>query len=115
MEYFSLRISILCLVNDNQIPEYGYTQDIQIHIVQAADYESAFKKAIEIGKIEEHSYNNESGNKVKWAFKEVEAITSLGASVLGKEISSRMEGLHPEKPIEFKTVFKPEASEPIFN
>ena len=113
MNYFSIRISIICLVDESQIPEDGYTQDIQIYIVKAGDFDEAFKKAIEIGKSEEQDYINEFGNKVKWVFKEVEAITRLGDSVLGIEISSRMEGFNPENPIAYETPFRPEKSDPI--
>ncbi len=115
MEYYSIRISILCLVDEIKIPKDGYTQDIQVHIIEANNYEEAFKKGIEIGKKEETDYSNEFGNKVKWVFKEIESITNLGSSVVGVEISSRMEGLYPDGVIKFETEFKPEKSEPNFN
>lgn len=115
MDYYSVRNAIICLVDDREIPDDGYTQDIQVRIVQASDFEDAFQQALKLGREEEHEYRNEDGRKVRWAFKEVEVITKIGHDVLGVEISSRMEGIHPKEPLDINTLFYPEASEPKFN
>ncbi len=99
MAYFGVRISIVCL-SPGAIPEDGYTQDIQVHIVKASTLEAAFDKACDIGKREENSYLNSAGEEVRWRFRVVEAITALGDDVVGKEVSSRMEGWRPSSPIE---------------
>ena len=115
MSYFSVRLSIICIVNKSGIPEDGYTQDIQIHIVEAKDYEEAFKKALEIGKAQEQEYKNEALETVAWKFKEIEHIRNLGNSVTGVEVSSRLEGYFPDKQLEIGVEFSPENSEPTLD
>lgn len=115
MNYFSVRIAILCIADETVVPEDGYTQDIQVHIVKAINFSEAFQKALEIGKNEEDTYRNEANQTVRWIFREVEAITDLGAEIEGKEVSSRMEGYYPQNPISVSTQFEPEKSTPIYN
>lgn len=112
MSYYGIRIAILC-VTEGAMPSEGYTQDIQVHLVDAVDDADAFKKALEIGRKEEHSYKNNDGDEVRWLFKGVEAITCLGGDVEGKEVSSRMEIFYPDSPLDLKFELNPEASNPI--
>jgi len=114
MNYYGVRIVILC-VTEGGIPEEGYTQDIQVYVVDAKDDNEAFSKALEIGRKEEHSYKNKYGEEVQWLFKEVEAITYIGENIEGKEVSSRMEGFYPELPIGIETKFDPEKSDPTIS
>lgn len=113
MNFYSVRISVLCLVDDGLIPSDGYTRDIQVHLIKAKDNEEAFEKALEIGRAEETTYSNEEGRKVRWAFEKIESITLLGKSIEGGEISSRMEGYFPKAPLPFESVFQPESDEPF--
>ena len=110
MPIYAVRISVLCII-EGGIPDDGYTQDIQVHIIEALDDETAFSTSLAIGKSEEHEYKNDSGGLVRWVFKEIESITNLGDSVLGKEVSSRMEGYYPKQPLEISANFSPETSE----
>lgn len=113
MNFYSVRISVLCLVDDGLIPAEGYTRDVQVHLVKAESNEAAFKAALEIGKAEETEYSNESGCKVRWAFEKIEAITLIGTTLEETEVSSRMEGYFPKAPIAFESVFHPESSQPF--
>lgn len=106
---------MICIVDDGKVPEGGYTQDIQVHIVEASDFEEAKAKAIEIGSNEEHSYANENGDTVYWKFKEIEYIRKLGSSILGVEISTRLESCNSDEAFTGETDFQPEQSEPIID
>ncbi|OUS24524.1 hypothetical protein A9Q99_24310 [Gammaproteobacteria bacterium 45_16_T64] len=112
MNYYGVRISVICVVDDEVIPEDGYTLDVQVHIVEAKDYEEAFSNALVIGKQQEQTYKNDSGNDVVWRLKEIEYIRKLGV-VTGVEISSRFEGYFPDSTLDVQTSFNPENSEPI--
>lgn len=114
MNYYSACISILC-VTEGDIPEDGYTTDIQVHVFAALNFDEAYKKALEIGYREEQEYKNESKGKVRWVFKEVEAITNLGENIDGKEVSTRMEGYYPPEPLGIDVSFSPEKSHPLYN
>ena len=115
MKYFSVRISIVCIVDDNILPENGYSLDIQVHIVEATDYDDAFNQALELGRKSETTYKNDAGNDVYWRFKEIENIRYLGSALTGMEVSSRLEGYFTQQPLTMKTKFNPEESTPIFD
>lgn len=90
MNLFSIRIAVIFIVDDGAAPDDGYTQDIQVHIVEAFDFDQAFVKALEIDKSVEQSYKNEDGHDVVWRFKDVENIRKIGKVVTGVEISARL-------------------------
>ena len=115
MEYYSITISIICIVDDGKLPKEGYTQDIQVHIVKASGFEEAQLKAVEIGRSEEHEYKNENGNTVYWKFKEIEYIRKLGESITDVEVSTRLEHLPSDEILTSKTNFCPEKSEPLID
>ena len=115
MDYYSVTLSIICIVDDGEIPEDGYTQDIQVHIVQANDFDEAKFKAIEIGRAEEHKYKNRDDNDVFWRFKEIEYIRKLGKKVTGVEVSTRLETFFEVCLYDSSTKFEPESSDPIMD
>ena len=113
MDYFGVRISLVCVVENREMPEEGYTKDVQVHVVEAINFEDAFKKALKVGRGEETEYKNELGERVKWKFLEIEEIRTLGADLRGKEISSKLEGYYPENELNILDQFRPEDSQPM--
>lgn len=112
MDYYSVRFTVICIVDGAAIPEMGYTLDVQVHIAQAEDYKDAFAQALAIGRNEEQTYKNGDGKDVVWRLKEIEYVRKLGPVVTGREISSRFEEYHPDKPLSICERFHPEKSTP---
>lgn len=115
MNLFSIRIAVICIVDDGVVPEDGYTQDVQVHLVEAYNFDEAFVKALAIGKAQEQSYKNDEGNNVVWRFKDVENIRKIGDVATGVEISTRFEEFFPQSPLNVNSKFSPEKSEPIID
>ncbi|NNF97861.1 MAG: DUF4288 domain-containing protein [Desulfobacteraceae bacterium] len=113
MNYYSVRIAVIGIVDDGVIPDDGYTQDIQVHVVRAEGFDEAFDKALEIGRSQERCYQNEDGHSVIWRFKEIEYVRNLGQQVVGVEISTRFESYFPIKALGANSRFCPEESNPI--
>ena len=113
MDYYSVTISVICIVDDGKLPEDGYTQDIQVHIVEAHNFDEAKIIAIDIGRAQEHEYKNADGNNVFWKFKEIEYIRKLGKVLTGVEVATRLEPIRDDEIYNGATNFNPEKSEPI--
>ncbi len=65
--------------------------DEQIHLLRAPDEETAYTKAIELGKNKEHSYQNEADETVSWEFIGLADLEELDATIRdGVEIRSRL-------------------------
>ena len=115
MNYYSVTLSIICIVDDGTIPESGYIQDIQVRIIKAHSFKDALQKALILGKEKEHHYRNENGHNVYWKLKEIEYVRKLGKELNGLEVSTRLENLHINEPYDKNTIFSPEKSEPIMD
>jgi len=64
----------------------------QIHLIEAEDGDLAYKKALQLGKTHEHSYENYEGNTVYWEFVGLENLEELLDEMIqdGSEIRSRV-------------------------
>ena len=62
----------------------------QVRLIRAATPEAAYDRACELGNTDEHSYENESGEKVSWRFIGLAELVQLNDSELrdGSEILS---------------------------
>lgn len=98
MNYYSARIALVCLV-PGPVPEEGYTVDIQVHVFKACGFDDAENTALEIGRSEEHAYDNQFGQRVAWRFLRIETITHLGSTLDRTAVSSRMEAWTPGSPL----------------
>src|SRR5260221_8327196 len=69
------------------------TCDEQIRAIRAPNAEIAYEKALQIGKREEHSYQNMYGQTVTWAFVGLDDLDELDNTMHdGVEIRSRLFG-----------------------
>ncbi len=70
----------------------SWTLDEQICVLQAANGEVAYDKAVQLGKSTEHSYPNSNGDEVRWTFLGLNNLEELvGNSITdGTEIRSRL-------------------------
>ncbi len=66
--------------------------DLQVKLIRAPDLETARRRAIELGKQEDHSYPNADGEIVAWQFKGIHRIEELEDATLvdGGEVFSVM-------------------------
>lgn len=115
MGLYSITFSIICIVDDGEVPEDGYLQDIQVHIVEADDTDEAMKKAIARGRLQETDYRNSDGKTVYWKFKEVEYIRQLGPDPTKVEVATRLEQFHTSALYRADHDFCPEKSHPIID
>lgn len=84
--------------------------DRQIKVLRASCPEAAHKRALEVGKQENHSYKNSSGEKVSWRFAGLSNLKALQVDEIldGTEIHSCLERGKPKMEIRRKrdlTVF----------
>src|SRR5882672_9174511 len=64
----------------------------QVRVLTAADAEEAYQKALQLGRSAEHEYDNNEGEKIRWAFcglSDLDELMSEGVED-GSEITSRI-------------------------
>jgi hypothetical protein len=100
-----------CRVNGDETGPW--TCDEQIRLLQASDEETAYQKALALGKDEEHAYANTYDQTVSWEFVGLAGLDEVLDQSLhdGCEIRSRLftdpdptHLIHVEHPSEYETV-----------
>jgi hypothetical protein len=66
--------------------------DLQYHLVRAAGAEDAYRKALELGRAEEHAYENPDGEIIRWSFAGLHDLRELDDQDLvhGAEVYSSL-------------------------
>ena len=59
----------------------AWTCEEQIHLLRAPDADTAYKKAMDLGKKQEHSYNNVYDETVNWMFLGLEDLDELDGQI----------------------------------
>jgi hypothetical protein len=57
--------------------------DVQYRLVRAVDAESAYERALALGKRQQHSYKNRDGNTCEWVFAGLEDLRVVDDQELG--------------------------------
>ncbi|MBG9390088.1 DUF4288 domain-containing protein [Caenimonas aquaedulcis] len=114
MPLFCARLLVVVLVEGRK-PRKRNTCDYPFVIVKARDNSSAFKRALKLGQAQEHRYQNDKGQWVRWAFVRVEHIWRLEEPIEGKEVGSMMDVLESDAPLSFESSFNPGSSEPTYS
>ncbi|MBU1536488.1 DUF4288 domain-containing protein [Myxococcota bacterium] len=114
MSWFSARLLIVSIVDDGE-PEDNCLCDYPFFVFQAMDEQEAIAKALQLGYEQEHTFRNEDGNDVRWAFAQIDQIWNLGDEIDGKEIGSLMDYWKPENPIMANHQFCPREAVPDFD
>ena len=116
MPYYSARLHVVSLVNnEKKLAESEYTCDYPFVVFDAVDDDSAFQRALSLGRDQETEYENGEGELVRWSLRAVEHIWRLGDDIEGREIGSIMDVYRPGEPLEFDSPFSPESESPIFS
>src|SRR5215470_15377164 len=107
--WFSTRIRMICLIE----PEGGHSYMDSVIVFRSTDFDSAFTRALEMGREREESYLNESDCRVVWRLKEIISLDIIDFENLdGVEVYSEPVDLNPGELIPFNTEFHPEQSQP---
>jgi hypothetical protein len=114
MTYYCVRLLIVCLV-DSRKPRRRNLYDYPFVVFRAANYTSAFKVALKLGKAQETRYEGSTGHSVRWAFVRVEEIKRLGRKLDGVEVGSILDRLQTNEPLKFGKRFHPERSKPFLS
>jgi len=78
---------IAVLVFESRIVEdpadYDASVDVQYRLVRAVDAETAYERALALGKRDQHSYKNCDGNTCEWFFAGLEDLRMVDDQELG--------------------------------
>jgi len=108
MRWYVAELIVICRVGKSPKGETLY--DRQIKVLRASDDEAAYRRVLQLGKEENHSYKNSAGEKVYWRFAGLGNLEALQDEQIsdGTEIHSRLERGDPKREIRRKrdlTVF----------
>ena len=86
-QWFSTQVRILCLIEG----EGAVSQGESVHVFRAQDWESAFVRALELGRGHEQEYANGDGDLVRWRLDRVVTLDMLRVEDLdGVEVYSSL-------------------------
>jgi len=119
MPMFSARLHVICIVDAEDAagtsPDYKYTCDYPLVLLEADNEEAAFRRALELGKRNETSYKNSDGETVRWALRAVEHIWHLPEKLDGVEVGSVLDAYQTDELLTIDTDFEPESRRPMFS
>jgi hypothetical protein len=100
---------MVCLIE----PKGGYSYMDSVILFQSTDFDSAFTKALQLGRKREESYLNDENHQVVWKLKEIISLDIIDFNSLdGVEVYSETVDLDPGELIPFNAEFRPEQSQP---
>ena len=107
--WFSSKVRLVCLVEPK-----GATRFMEsVFLFRAADFESAFIRALELGRRQEQTYANADHQTVWWKLASVISLDQIGPELAdGVEVYSEPVPLPQGQEIPFHTEFAPEQSRP---
>src|SRR5262245_38657422 len=91
MQWYVAELIVRCRIAQAQKDKMLY--DRQIKVLRAPTDELAYERALELGKAQNHSYNNTAGEKVFWEFMGLGNLETLDEREIsdGTEIHSRLD------------------------
>jgi hypothetical protein len=107
--WFSAKLRIAVLIESVGLWEWMEV----VHLFRASGFDTAFGRALALGRTHEQEYPNERGQRVRWRLARVETLNMIRDEDLdGAEVHSEfVAGKDSEEP-EFDTVFDPESHTP---
>ena len=112
MDYYSARLVVIILVDDGN-PKKQHNYDEAIIVFKARDREHAFERTLELGCEQEHIYQNDKGQDVRWALVDEPQIRFIGPKIDGVEVISKLFTRTSKTPVSFDQQFEPEKRLPI--
>jgi hypothetical protein len=89
-KWYVTKLILQCRVNDDRVGPW--TCDEQVRVLRAKDDDTAYEKALRLGREAEDSYQNVHGETVSWEFVGLANLDELGSPSIrdGTEITSRL-------------------------
>ena len=107
--WFSTKVRLVCLIEPIGAVRYMDS----VYVFRSADFQTAFTRALALGKSQEKTYGNVDQQKVVWKLAEVVSLDMItAASLNGAEVYSEPVDLAPEDALPMDAVLHPEHSEP---
>ena len=78
--WFSSRVRMICLIE----PEGGHDYMDSVFVFQSTDFDSAFTKALELGRKQESMYLNVENRQVVWKLKEIISLDVIDSETLNQ-------------------------------
>ena len=102
MRWYVAELIVVCRVRKSSKGKALY--DCQIKVLRADDHEAAYRRALQLGKNENHSYKNSADETVYWRFAGLANLQELLDEEIsdGTEIHSRLERGDPKSEIRHK-------------
>ena len=102
MPWYVAELIVSCRVGKSSKGKTLY--DRQVKVLRASTHEAAYQRALELGKEENHSYKNSTGEKVFWRFAGLGNLEVLQDKEIsdGTEIYSRLQRGDPKSEIRRK-------------
>jgi hypothetical protein len=96
MPWYVAELIVCCHVGKS--PKGRTLYDRQVKVLRASTHEAAYQRALELGKGENHSYKNSTGEKVSWRFAGLGNLEVLQDKEIsdGTEICSRLQRGDPK-------------------
>jgi uncharacterized protein DUF4288 len=111
MKFYSARLLYIILVDTGR-PRRRNHYDERVVVFRARDFDHAFTRALALGRAAETRYMNRYGQAVRWALVEVLNVDHIGARVDGREVASKRHTRLSQKPVPFRSRFRPAQSRP---
>ncbi len=108
---YAARMLHVCVVGDGK-PRRRNLCDETVKLLRARSDEEAWRLALKLGRAAQHEYRNSRGERVRWLFAEVAAISRVPTDQHGAEVSSRLHDRVFPKPITLRSRFYPTKREP---
>jgi len=107
--WFSAKVRLVCLIE----PTGAVRHMDSVYVFRSADFQTAFKRALDLGKSQERSYLNADKKKVEWKLAEIVSLDIIAAESLdGAEVYSEPDDLAPGDTFPIDVELHPERSEP---
>ena len=107
--WFSTKVRLVCLIEPIGAVRYMDS----VYVFCSADFQTAFKRALELGKSQEKTYFNVDKQKVVWKLTEIVSLDMITAESLnGAEVYSEPVDLAPGEVFPMDATLYPEHSEP---
>ncbi len=108
--WFSAKLRIVRMIDGPSVDKF----DDCVFVFRAADFATAFDRAIELGRARELEYLNGEQERVLWRLVEVLSLNLLATGEFGDVIDAYVETvpLRQADQVPFDTVFHPERSQP---
>jgi hypothetical protein len=111
MQFYSARLLFAFLISDGRTRRRVLC-DETIIVFRARTRDTAFRRALKLGRASETEYMNESQQTVRVALVGVETLDAIGAKIDGAEVASQLRDRMFARAISGATRFHPERSVP---